>query len=253
MSDVTAPNWSLFYKLDGELPCEFREARYFESSLFVASGKVETWGESELRELPGTEEVHDAYTRFCRAAKADGYRLVREATYDPRHFDFATFTVEVREGARRAFAAVRRDHPERVINAFALLTDAGAMTIGPVAGTVDLHADDEDSEDTVWNCEDWDLFEGGAYLDVAYRMILTQHRGLPSQIPFDVFRQRMFESCIVALEELVRDGFFGIDREREDVVLRFQVSDDDDQPEAMRRLNVPALWERYQAWGQTWT
>jgi hypothetical protein len=240
------------YKYDGDVPCEFREVRWFETSVFTAAGSVNTWGTEMMSETSSVDVSRQDYQLACRTAELDGFRLGHETMYHPAHFDFAELTTEIRESARRAFSRVRIGHAKRHINAFALLTDSSAMTIGPVAGSVDVSGATSTSE-MIWNCSEWDLFEGGAYFDVPYRIILSQHRGLPSQISFSTFQGQMFEACIRALEQLIEEGFFGTSSERENVVVRFQVSDYDEVPGAMARLNVPTVAERFRTWLDSWT
>ncbi len=254
--DASAPehNWAVFYKYDDDddVPREFREVRWFGTSVFTATGMVNTWGLESTSETSGTEASRAHYEYARRAAALDGFRLAYETSYHPAQFDFAELLTEIREAARRAFSSLRQNHTQRVINAFALLTDSSAMTIGPVAGTVDL-SDEASAGDATWSCGEWDLFEGGAYFDVAYRLILSQHRGPPSQVPFVTFRRGFLEACIGALEQLAGAGFFGTSTDRENIVVRLEVSDDDEVPGAMARLNVPTVLLRYQTWLESWT
>jgi hypothetical protein len=244
-------NWALLYKYDQGLPSEFREVRWFGDTVFNATGKVNTWGEAELLTLQNAQEARGLYERLCRSALNAGFELTRSLTYNPASFDATLLATEVSVATRHAVNHVRRAHPDRNLNAFALLTDSGAMTLGLVAGTVDLSASPLEA-DSVWNCSEWSVFDGGEHFDVAYRIILAQHRGLASQVEFPAFCDQMFESCIRSLEALVADGLFGDPSHRANTVIRFQVSDDDEIDGAMERLNTPSVVERYRAWLAEW-
>ncbi len=63
----------------------------------------------------------------------------------------------------------------------------------------------------------------------------------------------MIEACIQSLELLIADGSFGTPSQRESMVIRFQVSDDDEVEGAMERLNMPNVAARYKAWLAEWT
>lgn len=243
--DDSDANWVLLHKYDKGLPREFLEVRWFGESVFTATGQVETWGAEELHTLPSRQQAFSDYERYYRAALGAGFELTRSLRYDPASFDAALLTAEVSAAAREAVSHVRRAY--RALNAFALLTDSSAMTLGLVAGIVDPSVSPLEA-DSVWNGEEWSVFEGGAYFDVAYRIILAQHRGLESQVEFAVFRGQMFEACVRSLEGLIHEGLFGDSLDRQNVVIRFQVSDDDEFEGAMERLNTPRVMERYRTW-----
>ena len=71
------------------------------------------------------------------------------------------------------------------------------------------------SEDYAWSCQEWFYDEGGEFLDIPYRLILTQHQDLPSEVDFGDFADGFSESCIQALEQLDAEGFFGAGQERD--------------------------------------
>ncbi len=174
--------------------------------------------------------------------------------FNPHNFDFESLTDEIRDGARKAFEAVRSAHPDQTVNSFALFSDDSAMTIVHAANSKEAIAsiDDDDKGDYIWNCAEWLFDEGGEYLDIAYRMILPLHRDIPSEIDFEDFRAGVFESCIRALENLDREGFFGIGDSRADVIVLFQVGDSDEVEGAVERLNTPEAYARYKAWYDSW-
>ncbi|WP_219115846.1 DUF4303 domain-containing protein [Janthinobacterium sp. UMAB-56] len=245
-------NYSLFYTLDGDLPVRFREARVFGTTVWTASGAVETWGEETRTQYASEAEAHAAYLAHCRAALADGHTLARQSVIDPAVFDFALLQTLVAHAARLAFGAVRRAHPLQHIDAFALVSDDSAMTIGPMANSREALAASEYGEEMLWNPAEWAFDEGGAYFDSAYRLLLQAHRDLPFEVAFATFRSGVFDACIEALAQLDAEGCFGTGVQRDESVLLFEVSDSEPVEGAMARLNPPAVVARFEAWMASW-
>lgn len=253
MNDRT--KWALLYKYNGDLPREFYEVRLFDSSVWTATGNALTWGESDTTDYADPDTAQSEFEAECEKAIADGFVLTRKGVFDPRRFDFEALTREIHAGARKAFTAVRNAHLDQTIDSFALFSDDSAMTIAHAANSTEVLANvaaDVNRGDTIWNCAEWSFDEGGEYLDIAYRMILLRQGDIPWEIDFGQFRTGVFESCISALEQLDREGYFGQGDAREDVILLFQVSDSEEVEGAMERLNTPAAFARYQAWYDSW-
>jgi len=249
---IMRSHYSLFYLYDGEQPVRFQEARVFDSTVWTAGGAVMTWGEEARSDCASELEAQAAYAAHCQAALADGYVLAQARAIDPAVFEFGLLQNLVRDGARRAFNAARTAHPTQHLNAFALLSDDSAMTIGPVANSREALAASEYGEEMLWNPGEWCFGDGGAYLDSAYRMLLQAHRGLPFELDFATFRRGVFEACIAALEELDSEGFFGVGEQRDDCVLLFEVTDSEAVEGAMARLNPPAVVARFDTWMSSW-
>ena len=245
-------NYSLFYTFDADQPARFREARVFGTTVWTATGAAMTWGEETRKDYASEAEAHAAWLAHCRAALADGHSLARESTIDPAVFDFALLHTLVADAARLAFDAVRRAHPDQHIDAFALVSDDSAMTIGCMANSREALAASEYGEEMLWNPAEWAFDDGGAYFDSAYRLLLQAHRELPFDVDFDTFRSGVFEACIAALAQLDAEGVFGSGAQRDEGVLLFEVSDSEPVEGAMERLNPPAVVARFEAWMANW-
>ena len=245
-------NYSLFYSFDGDQPACFREARVFGMTVWTAAGAAMTWGEETRKDYASEAQAHAAWLAHCRAAQADGYTLARESTVDPAVFDFALLHTLVADAARRAFDCVRRAHPGQRIDAFALVSDDSAMTIGCMANSREALATSEYGEEMLWNPAEWAFDEGGAYFDSACRLLLQAHRELPFDVDFDSFRSGVFDACIAALAQLDAEGMFGSGARREEFVLLFEVSDSEPLEGAMARLNPPVVVARFEAWMASW-
>lgn len=175
-------NYSLFYTFDGDVPARFREARVFGANLWTAGGVAMTWGEEARSGYASEALARAAYVAHCQAALDEGYTLARAMLIDPAVFDFALLQSLVTDATRLAVDAVRRAHPGQHIDAFALVSDDSAMTIGPMANSREALAASEYGEEMLWNPAEWAFDDGGAYFDSAYRLLLQAHRHLP----FDV-------------------------------------------------------------------
>lgn len=245
-------NYSLFYTFDGDQPLHFREARVFGATVWTAAGAAMTWGEETRNDYASEAEAHAAYVAHGRAALADGYILARAMVIDPAVFDFALLQTLVAHAARLAFDCVRRAHPGQHIDAFALVSDDSAMTIGCMANSREALAASEYGEEMLWNPAEWAFDDGGAYFDSAYRLLLQAHRDLPFDVDFATFRAGAFDACIAALAQLDAEGVFGTRARRDDCVLLFEVSDSEPVEGAMARLNPPAVVARYEAWMASW-
>ena len=248
MKNLMPDNYSLLYTFDADQPARFREARVFGTTVWTATGAAMIWGEETRTQYASEVEAHAAYLAHCRAALADGHTLARESDIDPAVFDFALLHTLVAHAARRAFDCVRRAHPDQHIDAFALVSDDSAMTIGCMANSREALAASEYGEEMLWNPAEWAFDDGGAYFDSAYRLLLQAHRELPFDVDFDIFRSGVFEACIAALAQLDAEGCFGTGAQREEFVLLFEVSDSEPVEGAMERLNPPAVVARFERW-----
>jgi hypothetical protein len=245
-------HYSLFYTFDGDQPLHFREVRVFGTTVWTAAGAAMTWGEETRVQYASEAAAHAAYAAHGQAALADGYALARSASIDPAVFDFALLQTLVADAARLAFSAVRRAHPGQHIDAFALVSDDSAMTIGCMANSREALAASEYGEEMLWNPAEWAFDDGGAYFDSAYRLLLQAHRELPFDVDFAAFRAGVFDACIGALEQLDGEGCFGAGAQRDESVLLFEVSDSEAVEGAMARLNPPAVVARFAAWMASW-
>jgi hypothetical protein len=246
------PNWMLFYRTEAGVPREFYELRRVGSTLWTRTGKVETWGTGGPAECSTPEEAEARFREAWTQREAEGWVLTRQGEYDPARFDGELLKAEIREGTRQAFQAVRAAHPGVTLNAFALVSDESAMTIGPMASSREALKAGGGGDDLRFNPDEWPYTQGGEYLDIAYRLILPRQQDVPQELPFEEFRERVFEAAVGALEDLDQEGLFGTGEAREEFFLLLHVTDADPLEDAIRRLNPAATWRRYQKWGKSW-
>ncbi|RSZ57294.1 DUF4303 domain-containing protein [Massilia atriviolacea] len=245
-------NWSLFHKHAGAKPRQFFEVRLFGNAVWHATGMAETWGSDALDELASPAAAQARYQALCAEAVAGGFTLSRQADVDLDKPDLDLLAAEIRDGARNAFNSMRAAHPDQAMNAFALMSDESAMTIVPVANSEQALAEDGGGEHTLWVPQEWSFFEEGAYLDIAYRMMLPYHRDIPNEVDIDALRAWVFGACAHALRMLAEEGVFGSPAERDGVAVIFCVADGDGTDDIVEPLNTPASAARYAAFRASW-
>jgi hypothetical protein len=245
-------NWALYYKAEEGVPREFLELRCLGSTVWTRSGAVGTWGAGGPAEYGRPEEAQAEFRTANEQALETGRALTREGRYDPARFDWKQLRTEIREGARQAFAAVQAAHPGKPLCGFALATDGSAMTIGPMATSKEALEEAGGEDDFRFNPDEWPYYEGGEFLDIAYRLILPRHQDVPQDLPFEEFQEGVFEAAVLALSDLAEEGVFGDEQSRDDFFLLLHVTDDDPLVETVARLNTPAMAARYQAWWESW-
>ncbi|MFB9245798.1 DUF4303 domain-containing protein [Massilia antarctica] len=241
-------NWSLFHKYAATKPRQFIEIRDLGTAVWRAAGMTETWGTDTLEELASPAAARARYTALCADAVAAGFTLTRQAAIDLNRLDATLLASEIRDGARNAFNAMRAAHPDQTFNAFALVSDDSAMTIVPLANSVQALSEDGGDDEILWNPSEWSFFEEGAWLDIAYRMILPYHRDIPNEVDIDALRAWVFGACAAALQQLIDEGLFGSAAQRDEVALLFHVTDGDGEDDVVEALNTPASFGRYAAW-----
>ena len=176
---------------------------------------------------------------------------------------------KIEAATRAACAEMVHLHQDEGIYAFALYSDAGAMTVCPSTNTR-AHLDSQDKADAYYKFTpaEWKYEMQGA--DAAFNAISTLAReivfalkdrasegGVDDEMhreAFTTFRAALFEACIAVLEKLKREGYF---RQTlgEEVFLAFDISDHDWEPAQLAaiitRLNDPPYRDEYLAWMQS--
>lgn len=183
-------------------------------------------------------------------------------------FDFSLLIQEIKTAAMQAFAEMYERCREEQVIAFALYSDEGAMTVCPAVNT-DTHLDGMitgEAEDALYfkyEPAEW-KFEGqgaeeafGAICSKLRSFVLTKDPSASHEDGrFEAFREELYETCIGALEELVRSGFFARLAGR-DIIVLFAVSDYEYETEwymrMIRRLNADdAVRKECEAYVKEW-
>ena len=160
----------------------------------------------------------------------------------------------IRDAARQAFEALRKDHPFENFYYYALVTTEDALRPGPSASStagldriVQTHKTagyQLEHADLRWSEADspYNLYADHFFAEVE-RLFLQDgdHRKWPASLYQDEVRIR-WEAMEMAMRDLDRSGFFGTGADRHQVVIN--VVAPGDEPESMlieraRRLNPP--------------
>ncbi|HEX8913690.1 MAG TPA: DUF4303 domain-containing protein [Humisphaera sp.] len=161
-------------------------------------------------------------------------------------FDFDALRADIREGAREAFAAVRKAHPGERFYAYALYSDDDPTTVCAAANTEEAVArnlerargrkdyDAADDAETAamyrWSTGDW-AYEGltSAKLNAVCKVLFDRAiGGGQTEAARKAFRKGVYDAMIAALAELDAEGFFGKGADRKKVTLFCSISDSDD-------------------------
>ena len=242
-------NWLIFHKFDETIPIEFVELIWHGNALIHRRGKIMTFGSSNRESFSDADSLNTEVNERCTSIEQEGFTLIRKFDFNPSYFDFDLLRQEIEIATKLAFIYQRNRTPG--VNAFAILTDSDAMTIGILAHAFESIAEADD--DLLWIPDEWTLEDGEEYyFDIPYRLILSQHRDDLTQVNFSDYQLGFTESVISALENLDRNEFFGTQTERENMVLAYHVSDDDQNLNAYQRLNTPAMFKRFKKWWKSW-
>lgn len=161
----------------------------------------------------------------------------------------------IKVAAVAAFSFVRAHYPDEKLCGYALYSDADAITVCPSVNTVgnlQKHLAEgfpEDAEYFRWSPAEW-MYEyvGAENFAEISEMLSDLQRGITDPDEFSRFKQTVYESAVVALEELRAENFFN-DLGAEGVVV-FAISDGDSpgRVEWISRLNSADLAARYEGW-----
>ena len=175
-------------------------------------------------------------------------------------FDFSRLQDAIVAAARSALAEVAARQPHDPIRAFALYSDAGAMTVCPAMAPASyferIREDEPDDVDYYrFTPAEWP-FEGegaAAAFDAICHTLRTHLKQLPGD-RFGSFKARLMDTCEQSLQALRAEklGELG-----DDFLWLVTISDDDEPAHVcvprMRRLNANQVAEAFEAWAQTWT
>ena len=189
-------------------------------------------------------------------------------------FDFAELEARIIAASKAAFEDVRQAHAAEQICAFALYSDDGAMTVCPAFDLVSrrdrrVAKYPDDANAYIYSTAEWALEAFGAResfndicttvrtfvldnLDHPYQGLASWSVNLHAT-GFESFKQRLFETCMCALENLRVDGTF---HAYPNLLVMFAVSDDGlepaDEQRMMQRLNgdSPCV-EQFRRWHET--
>ncbi len=241
-----ADDWSLHYVFEGDKPVRFREFRISGNSLWTTQGDVMTWGDTQRSDYTSPAEAAKAFMIAREQALSDGFELYCGGNADKAATDRKALTLEIQQGAKKAFEATRRNHPDAPPAMFGLQSDDDTTLIVSVSNPrIDIDSVGQDELERVWILNLWEYDEGSEYLDPAYRLLLLPHHGdpLPSG---GLSPEKVYDCFVNALAALRKEGFFGTPEESP--VVLFQVLDSLAHVDQNKKLNSPEIFRKYQSW-----
>ena len=126
-------------------------------------------------------------------------------------FDLKHWQSIVHAGAQAAFEEVRRQHQDKDLFGYCLFSDESAMTLAHVVGYREngwpSHSDDE-----FWIPQEWQLAADDQELERAGLQIqrfMEEFYKSASDDEFENKRNEVLETCVAALAEIRKSGFFG--------------------------------------------
>jgi Domain of unknown function (DUF4303) len=155
------------------------------------------------------------------------------------------------EASRKVFTSVIDEYGADSLCAFALYSDAGAMTVMPSINTkthlercMTTYPDDADYYR--WSTAEWahEAIHQEEFTAICEH--LTEELGkLNDDNQFEIFRNNLYATCIDVLMLLKKEHLFG------DAIVLFAVSDDEDDERDIawvRLLNSPELASEFESW-----
>lgn len=178
-------------------------------------------------------------------------------------FDFVALREDIVVAAAAAFAEISASQGDDPVRAFALYSDAGAMTVCPAMATADYlrRIDEEYPEERLYyrySPSEWPLEGVGA--DEQFGRLcdrLREHvfalEDADEDARFADFKTRLMDTMVESAELLRQRCFAGLG---EDFVVLATISDDDEPVAELNprvaRLNSPAVAAEFAAWSRSW-
>jgi hypothetical protein len=197
--------------------------------------------------------------------KKDDVSAGREAT---PAVDFDQLRRDIADATRLTFAAIRSRCAGGRLYGFALYSDGSAMTVCPAANTEEAYhlalEKSGASEPQEMNYYRWAFPEWGAEVDTdakAFNAVCAKIGGAnrydeQAEDGFVRFKARVYGTMVLALLDLVNEGFFGSGQEREQLTLLCSEPDSGCgvwlEDESARRLNSSKVYKRFRKQWKTY-
>lgn len=218
----------IYYAPSVEAPERFFELRHCANDVWTAEGGIYTHGESSLVAFGAPDETARFIAQVISEKTTEGFTLARSLSYAPDGFDYAAFTSEVTRGLEVFWRNLGIRHPSVKFDRLAISTDADVMTISAIA-----HQGESDDEDYIlYNPQEWAHYDANE-LEIAYRLMLSKHRGIPFEKQPPNYDDSLLECMIRALEAVRSRSLFP-----EALLLWIDISDSAQIAGMYKRLNT---------------
>ncbi len=182
--------------------------------------------------------------------------------------DFDQLRHEIADATRQSFAAVRSRCGGEILYAFALYSDGSAMTVCPAANTEGAYrralkrsgaSEPEQVNYYRWAFPEWDAAtdaDAAAFNAISSKIGGEGRYGEQDPDGFVHFKARVYATMVLAVLDLVNEGFFGKDREREQLTLLCSEPDSGCavwlEDESARRLNPGKVYKKFRKQWKTY-
>ena len=176
---------------------------------------------------------------------------------DGHAFDFVELRARIVAAAVVAYDEISARQTQDPLRAFALYSDAGAMTVRPAMATASYLAhvrDDEDSAYYTYSPSEWPLEGEGAQTEfTAICAWLREHLSDLEQPAFVRFRDALMRCCVESARELRLGHFANLG---DDFLLLVTVSDEDEPAQTLNArvaaLNSARVAAEFAEWSGSW-
>ncbi|MFZ6756002.1 DUF4303 domain-containing protein [Undibacterium sp. Ji50W] len=168
--------------------------------------------------------------------------------------DAIDLQIKIEQSAKLAFSQVMHKYPNEDFCAYALYSDADATTICPSMNStnhlsIKVAEDVDDKEYYRWSPAEWAYeFEGAEHFSRLSQFLLAEFSSMSSSTDRDKFKQKVYECCVSALENLKNEGFFAAEKLSPIVVFSISDSTNEQENNWISRLNDPAAASDFRKW-----
>ena len=189
----------LFYAPSLDAPERFFELRRCGHRVWTAEGGIYTHGQDTLAVCDSAREAEQHADRIAEAKLAESFVLARTFSCAANRFDYAAFTAEVVSGLDAFWRNLTARHPQLQFDRLAITTDDDVMTISALAN----QSGPDDEDHILYNPQEW-AYDDTHEFEIAYRLMLSKHRGIPFETEPPHYGDSLLESMIRAMEEVRR-------------------------------------------------
>ena len=168
--------------------------------------------------------------------------------------NFLELQLKIEKAARKAFEEIRARHADQRLCGYALYTDSDAITVCPAANSERnlnrMMADDpDDSVYYRWSPGEWDHeFEGAQHFEEISALLEKEVGNIVRPQHHAEFKSQVHEACVLALENLRREGYFSNNSVDTVVVFGIGGGESEKEKDWIARLNDPLMAAQFIEW-----
>jgi len=163
--------------------------------------------------------------------------------------DFELLLKETIREAGEDFEFIRKENSGKDFCGYPLTTDDEVITIGVMVQSRDVLEKDPNNSDEKWNAFEWEY--GGSekgFSRVSKMLRAKSNYDEKNYKAWVKYRKKVLETFVDAMHALVKEGFFGDEKERDRIFISVSVCDSDEgesNPQWYKKLNTKTMYEEY--------